>query len=166
LWAFILQEPIHSMPFNIGLGGEGGAGRSRNFMDNPPACPGRNHNSRSPDSGRLFCKHRKWCSCIFGSARAAVGKKVPFWRIPFWQRSCVQATLNAAWLLERRLNVIGPRSVATLSEGLRRFRPQAHWLRAWGPSSVPGEGWTHTDGTAASGPLPPGLNSTVEVEGP
>ena len=64
--------------------------------------------------------------CIFGAARAAVGKKVPLWRIPFWHWSFVQAILNAAWLLERRLNGIGPRSAATLSEGLRRFRPQRH----------------------------------------
>ena len=98
--AGILQEPIHSMPFNIGLGEEGGAGRSRHFMVTPPACPGRNHNSRSPGSRRLFCKPRRRSPCIFGPARAAVGKKVPFWRTPFWQRSCAQAPLNAAWLLE------------------------------------------------------------------
>ena len=47
---------------------------------------------------RVRAGHRS--PCIFGPARAAVGKKVPFRRTPFWQRSCVQALLNAAWLLE------------------------------------------------------------------
>ena len=48
----------------------------------------------------IFCLTQVFCTSDLSRDCPSIMGIFEFWRTPFWQRSCVQALLNAAWLLE------------------------------------------------------------------